>query len=250
MLRRYFPVTTTHLRRRLNGWLLRLPGALRWWKAAHAPAVALAAMRSDYHRASLVESELPADPLLQFKGWLDEAIAARLPEPQAMTLATVDANGHPTARTVLLKACDERGLVFFTNYESRKGLQLAANPHAALLFVWLPLERQVEINGRVEKVTRAETTAYFDTRPLASRLGAWASPQSHVLPNAAELEQRVNASITRFRTEPLTAPPFWGGYRVVPTSFEFWQGRPGRLHDRLRYTRKMDGTWMIERLAP
>lgn len=240
----------SNLRPWLTRWLLRTPAALRWWEMAAQTRSALAGMRRDYRLSSLDEQGAAPEPVLQFEKWLGEAVAARMPEPNAMMLATADARGSVSARAVLLKNVDARGFVFFSNYESRKARELAGNPQAALLFVWLPLERQVEVKGRVEKLTRAETVQYFDTRPLASRVGAWASPQSRVLADRADLEARVNAAITRFRDEPLVAPPFWGGYRVIPATIEFWQGRPSRLHDRLRYSRAADGSWTIERLAP
>jgi pyridoxamine 5'-phosphate oxidase len=240
----------SNLRQCLTRWLLRTPAALQWWELAAQTRSALAGMRREYRLSSLDEQSVAADPILQFEKWLSEAVAAKMPEPNAMVLATADTQGSVSARTVLLKDVDARGFAFFSNYESRKARELAENPQAGLLFVWLPLERQVEVKGRVEKLARAETEQYFETRPLASRLGAWASPQSRVLKDRVELEARVNAAITRFRSEPLVAPSFWGGYRVIPATLEFWQGRPGRLHDRLRYTRATDGSWKIERLAP
>ena len=167
-----------------------------------------------------------------------------------MALGTADATGRVATRNVLLKGFERRGFVFFTNYESRTARDLEVNPRASLLFSWLPLERQIEVAGSVEKIAREETESYFASRPLASRIGAWASPQSRVLADSAELKRRVNESIGRFRTEPLAAPPFWGGYRVIPQAFEFWQGRPNRLHDRLRYSLDPGGTWTIVRLSP
>ncbi|MDB5807272.1 MAG: pyridoxamine 5-phosphate oxidase [Betaproteobacteria bacterium] len=211
-------------------------------------AVNLAELRKDYALASLTEADVAADPQAQFDKWLAEAIAARCPEPTAMSLATVGADGQPSSRIVLLKGADARGLVFFTNYESRKGRELAANPRAALLFHWVELERELRIEGRVEKATDAETEAYFASRPLQSRLGAWASPQSEEIPGRAWLEQKFTEAEQRLGKEP-PPPPHWGGYRLVPQRVEFWQGRRSRLHDRLVYSREAAG-WRISRLAP
>lgn len=211
-------------------------------------AVNLADMRRDYALASLTEADVAAAPHLQFDKWLAEAIAARCPEPTAMSLATVGDDGQPSSRIVLLKGADARGLVFFTNYESRKGRELAANPRAALLFHWVELERELRIEGRVEKATDAETEAYFASRPLQSRVGAWASPQSEEIPDRAWLEQKFAEAEQRLGAEP-PPPPHWGGYRLVPQRMEFWQGRRSRLHDRLVYSREAAG-WRISRLAP
>jgi len=208
----------------------------------------IAALRKSYERAELDEAASQADPLQQFDKWLREAIAAQVPEPNAMTLATVDSEGHPSTRVVLIKGYDASGIVWYTNYESRKGRELAANPHAALQFHWVELERVVRIEGRVELTSAEESDAYFATRPLDSRLGAWASPQSRVIGSRAVLVANAAKAAARHGLKP-PRPPHWGGYRLVPAAWEFWQGRKSRLHDRLRY--RVDGsTWVRERLAP
>jgi pyridoxamine 5'-phosphate oxidase len=210
----------------------------------------LAALRRSYAMASLSEQDVHPDPFVQLEQWLQQAISSELIEPSAMTLATATAEGRPSARVVLLKGLDRRGLVFYTNYESRKGMELAQNPQAALLFFWPELERQVRIEGRVERVSPEESTAYFQSRPKESQLGAWASPQSRVIEGREVVEQRYAEMAAQFKhDEVLPLPPFWGGYRVVPEYFEFWQGRPSRLHDRIGYT--LEGhSWQIVRLAP
>ncbi|HEU4623023.1 MAG TPA: pyridoxamine 5'-phosphate oxidase [Burkholderiaceae bacterium] len=208
----------------------------------------IADLRKDYARATLDETHVAADPIEQFRHWFDDALRAAIPEPNAMTLATVDARGRPRSRIVLVKDIDARGLVFYTNYESAKGRELAAHPYAALQFHWVELERQVRLEGRVERVADHESDSYFASRPLSSRIGAWTSPQSAVIPSRAFLEQREREFATRFNDTP-PRPPHWGGFRVVPDEVEFWQGRPSRLHDRLVYRLK-DGRWNIERLAP
>jgi pyridoxamine 5'-phosphate oxidase len=210
--------------------------------------MSIADIRQEYGNAELVEDHAAVDPFKQFARWFDDALRAELPLPNAMTLATANAAGRPSARVVLLKGVDAAGFVFYTNYESRKGRELAVNPYASLVFLWTPMERQVRIEGAVEKVSGAESDEYFDSRPLGSRLGAWASPQSMPLPSRLTLASKVAAIMLRYGTAP-PRPPHWGGYRVRPDAIEFWQGRPDRLHDRLVYI-KQDAHWRIERLAP
>jgi len=208
----------------------------------------IADLRKSYERDALDEAASAADPLQQFEHWLQQALNAQLPEPNAMTLATVGADGRPSTRVVLIKEADARGVVWYTNYESRKGRELAANPQAALQFHWVELERVVRIEGRVEKVDAAESDRYFATRPLDSRIGAWASPQSEVIPSRAVLVANAARYGAQFMLHP-PRPPHWGGYRLVADTWEFWQGRKSRLHDRLRY-RLDGGAWVRERLAP
>lgn len=210
----------------------------------------LAALRQDYAQRGLRRAELAADPVTQFNAWLAEAQGQQILEPNAMTLATVDAAGQPWTRTVLLKICDARGFTFFTNYDGAKGRQLAGNPQAALTFWWGALERQVNITGIVEKTSAEESETYFHSRPASSQIGAWASAQSEVVADRAQLEAQFSAALEKHSETEIPLPPHWGGYRLAPQTIEFWQGRRSRLHDRLRYTRQPDGGWKIERLAP
>ncbi|ATC63748.1 pyridoxamine 5'-phosphate oxidase [Nibricoccus aquaticus] len=212
--------------------------------------MSLADLRKDYSLAGLLEKDLARDPFRQFDKWFQEAQGAKIPEPNAMVCSLAGADGRPSSRIVLLKAIDGRGFVFYSNYDSRKGRELAANPRASLLFPWIALERQVIIDGTVTRLTREESAAYFHSRPLASQLGAWASPQSTILPTRAALDDAYKAVEKKYAGEEIPLPPNWGGYRVSPESVEFWQGRRSRLHDRLRYRREKSGDWLVERLAP
>lgn len=209
----------------------------------------IADLRKSYEKAELSESASRADPLQQFDQWLQEAIRSEIPEPNAMTLATVGPDLRPSTRVVLIKGYDARGLVWYTNYQSRKGLDLAGNPWAALQFHWVELERVVRVEGRVEKVSDEESDAYFHSRPLDSRIGAWASPQSQVIEGRAVLVANAARYGAQFLLNP-PRPPHWGGYRLVPDEWQFWQGRRSRLHDRLRYRSQAGGAWLRERLAP
>jgi pyridoxamine 5'-phosphate oxidase len=200
--------------------------------------------------AGLRETDFPADPFAQFRTWYEQAVAANVPQPEAMTLATADAYGRPSARMVLLRGVDARGFVFYTNYDSRKARELEANPRAALVFYWFGQHRQVRIEGRVERVTDAESDAYFAGRPPGSQLGAWASPQSQIIADRAELERRLAEVAAAYASGRVPRPPFWGGFRVVPEVIEFWQQQPDRLHDRLRYMRQQSGGWQLQRLGP
>jgi pyridoxamine 5'-phosphate oxidase len=207
-------------------------------------------LRREYTQRGLREEDLASDPFTQFGLWFDEVARADVREPNAMTLATATPEGRPSARMVLLKGVDTRGFSFFTNYESRKGGELSANPYAALVFFWVQLERQVRVEGRVERLPDEESDLYFASRPEGSQLGAWASQQSAVLPGRGPLEARYEELRAQHAGHEISRPPFWGGFRVAPETVEFWQGRANRLHDRLRYRRQTDGSWLVERLSP
>lgn len=209
----------------------------------------IADLRLTYTLAQLTEADVDPDPIRQFQLWFDQALSVNILEPNAMTLATATKDGLPSARIVLLKGVSDRGFVFYTNYESHKGQELTENPQAALVFLWKALERQVRIEGMVEKVSDEETVAYFHSRPRESQLGAWVSNQSQVITNRQVLEQRLAELSQEYQNREIPRPPHWGGYCVIPHTIEFWQGRPSRLHDRLRY-RLNEHQWMIERLAP
>ncbi len=210
---------------------------------------AIASLRQDYKLHALVEADANPDPIVQFQTWFDESVAAQLPEPNAMTIATATPEGIPSARVVLLKGLDDRGFVFFTNYDSHKGQELQANPHAAIVFLWTELERQVRIQGTVERISAAESDNYYYSRPAGSRLGAWASEQSQVIADRTVLETRLAELQTEYPDGDIARPSHWGGFRVMPTLIEFWQGRSSRLHDRLRY-QKVGTSWAIDRLSP
>ncbi len=210
----------------------------------------IADIRKDYRLQTLGEHDVADNPIAQFSKWWDEATASDITEINAMTLATVSPEGKPEARIVLLKGFDEKGFIFFTNYDSAKGKEMAANPYAALVFFWKELERQVRVEGKVEKVSAEESDAYFNSRPIGSRVGAWASPQSQVIKSRTEIEEKWKINQEKFSGSKIPRPSFWGGYRVKPTSIEFWQGRSSRLHDRLRYRQNEAKNWLLERLAP
>jgi len=211
--------------------------------------MSIADLRTDYRRAALSETEVAEDPIAQFSRWFDEAVQAQVHEPNAMCLATATPDAYPSARMVLLKGVDARGFVFYTDYRSRKGQELADNPCASLCFFWAELERQVRIAGAVQRVSRSESEAYFQSRPLPSRLGAWSSTQSSVLASRDVLETELAGITARFGDGPVPLPDHWGGFRVVPEEIEFWQGRPSRLHDRIQFRREA-GVWVRRRLSP
>lgn len=211
----------------------------------------LSDLRKEYSKAGLNEADLDVSPFVQFEKWFQQAGEAELDEPNAMCLATVGADGQPSTRVVLLKGFSEKGLTFYTNYESRKAKEMDAHPRVSVNFLWLPLQRQVNVTGRVERVSKAESLKYFLSRPLGSRLGAWTSPQSKVITSRQILEMKLDQMKRKFADGKIPIPDNWGGYRIVPNTFEFWQGRPNRLHDRFLYLRNLaEDTWTIERLAP
>lgn len=212
--------------------------------------ISIADLRQNYTQSGLLESDLSDDPIQQFQQWFDAVVSAELPEPNAMTLSTVSDEGKSSSRIVLLKGVDERGFVFYTNYDSRKGQDLVQSPWASLVFLWISLERQVRVEGAVEKVSRLETEAYFKSRPRGSQIGAWVSSQSEVIRDRQVLEDELARLTANYDGKEIPCPPHWGGFRVSPTLIEFWQGRPNRLHDRLCYQLQSDQSWAIVRLAP
>jgi pyridoxamine 5'-phosphate oxidase len=214
------------------------------------PFSELSGLRHEYDAHGLRRADLHSDPIEQFQAWFAAALATESRDVNAMSLATASPDGRPSVRIVLLKAVDHRGFCFFTNYDSEKGRHLDANPHAALAFYWIKLERQVRITGSVERTSREDSAAYFHSRPMGSRLGAWVSKQSEVIDSRKILDARLEAMRERFHNAEIGLPPHWGGYRVKPEQVEFWQGRPNRLHDRFRYSRAGDSAWQIDRLAP
>ena len=210
----------------------------------------ISTLRKEYSRCGLDRDDLEPDPIEQFECWFRQAMEADIPEPNAMSIATATAAGVPSLRTVLLKYFDNSGFVFFTNYESNKAREIDENPRVALMFLWLGLQRQVSIKGRVEKISKRETLKYFISRPHGSQLGAWCSNQSSIITSRQILELKLDEMKRKFSKGEVPVPSFWGGYRVIPLSMEFWQGRPGRLHDRFQYTRQDNNNWKIDRLAP
>jgi pyridoxamine 5'-phosphate oxidase len=212
--------------------------------------ISIADLRLNYTLSGLSETDINSNPFEQFQLWFEQAVAAQIREPNAMTLATATTEGKPSARIVLLKGFDERGFVFYTNYDSLKGRQLIDNPYAALVFLWDDLERQVRIEGRVEKVNSEESDTYYYSRPFGSQLGAWVSNQSEIIASREVLEKRLEEFSTKYQSETIKRPSYWGGFRVIPAEIEFWQGRPNRLHDRLRYCQNDRRDWTIDRLAP
>ncbi len=221
------------------------------YPAKRTHRMSLEALREEYRAGGLSEQNYETNPIVQFERWMKDAQAADLKEPNAMTLSTATAGGRPSARMVLLKEVSEIGFVFYTNYASRKGRELETNPYAALTFYWAELERQVRVEGRVERVSREQSVAYFHTRPRGHQLGAWASRQSQIVPNREALESKLGELEAEYmHGEEIPTPEFWGGYCVAPEAIEFWQGRPNRLHDRLRYRRKGEYGWLVDRLSP
>ena len=210
----------------------------------------IADIRKDYQLQSLLEPDVAANPFEQFSKWWDDAIKSKLDEVNAMTLATASASGMPSARIVLLKSVSAEGFIFFTNYNSNKGKELEENPFGCLVFFWKELERQIRITGTIEKTSATESDEYFNLRPEGSRIGAWASPQSSIIPSRETIETNIEKYRKQFEGAEISRPPFWGGYIVKPTAIEFWQGRPGRLHDRIQYNKQADGSWTFARLAP
>jgi pyridoxamine 5'-phosphate oxidase len=214
------------------------------------PIIDLAGIRKEYRLQSLIENNVDPDPIKQFEKWWLQAIESNIEEANAMTLATCTVDGKPSARIVLLKGITENGFIFFTNYHSKKGRQISDNPFVSLVFFWKEIERQVRIEGQIKKISKDDSDAYFASRPLESRIGAWSSPQSEVIKNRETLEKNVADYTNKFQSQNIPKPENWGGYIVIPTLVEFWQGRPGRLHDRLQYTVSENLNWKIERLAP